>query len=341
MAGKGEPAMFFLRKKHSKVQVKVWDFENVVGVGRGYKFIRGQNAGKVSTVVLVKQKIPTNLLSRDQIIPKTIDGEITDVMEVGDIQLLGRTDLNRPAKPGMSIGHYKISAGTLGAVVRDRETGETLILSNNHVLANISDGTDERSKIGDPILQPGRYDGGTDNDVIARLERFVPLYKDIGLPSCHIANWFSACCNMLIGLVKPQYHIRVLRKTGKANAVDAALAKPVDQNLVAPEVFELGPVKGIKAAKPGMVIKKSGRTTGVTESKIKVMDATLKISLGGREIGVFEDQVVAGPMSEPGDSGSLILTEDNYAVGLLFAGSNKATVINRIETVMDRLNITF
>lgn len=317
------------------------EFDNVVGVGKGLKQIRGKDAGKVTTVVLVKKKIPVKQLHRDEIIPKKIDGEITDVIEVGDIQLLGRTDLVRPAKPGVSIGHYKISAGTFGAVVKDKATGQPLILSNNHVLANITDGTDERSKIGDPILQPGRYDGGTDKDVIAHLERFVPLHKNFGLPTCQIAGGFARCFNTILGIVKPQYHISILRKTGQTNAVDAALAKPVDLNLISNEIYELGPIKGIKFAEPGMIIKKSGRTTGVTQSKIKVLDATLKISLGGSEIGVFEDQVVAGPMSEPGDSGSLILSEDNYAVGLLFAGSNKATVINRIETVFEQLNVTF
>jgi hypothetical protein len=333
--------MFFFRKKYSTAQDRLLEFNNVVGVGKGLKQVRGQDVGKVSTVVLVKEKIPAKLLSRNEIIPKKIDGEITDVIEVGDIQLLGRTDLVRPAKPGMSIGHYKISAGTFGAVVKDIATGQPLILSNNHVLANITDGTDERSKIGDPILQPGRYDGGTDKDVIAHLERFVPLHKDFGLPTCQIASGFAWCLNTFLGIIKPQYRVSLLRKTGQTNAVDAALAKPIDPYLVSNEVFELGTVKGIKSAEPGMVIKKSGRTTGVTQSKIKVMDATLKISLGGSEIGVFEDQVVAGPMSEPGDSGSLILTEDNYAVGLLFAGSNKATIMNRIETVFNQLNVTF
>ena len=46
-------------------------------------------------------------------------------------------------------------------------------------------------------------------------------------------------------------------------------------------------------------------------------------------------------MSMPGDSGSLVLTEDNFAVGLLFAGSEQATMLNNIEYVLDRLNITF
>jgi hypothetical protein len=41
----------------------------------------------------------------------------------------------RPAQGGVSIGHYKITAGTLGCLVRDGKGG-TYILSNNHVLAN-------------------------------------------------------------------------------------------------------------------------------------------------------------------------------------------------------------
>lgn len=58
-----------------------------------------------------------------------------------------------------------------------------------------------------------------------------------------------------------------------------------------------------------------------------------------QEYGLFTDQILAGPMSMPGDSGSLILTSDNYAVGLLFAGSEQATLFNRINHVLDKLNI--
>ena len=73
--------------------------------------------------------------------------------------------------PGISIGHYSITAGTFGAVVRDAATNARLILSNNHVLANSNSGSK-----GDTILQPGRYDGGKDpQDRIAELERFVTI----------------------------------------------------------------------------------------------------------------------------------------------------------------------
>ncbi len=53
----------------------------------------------------------------------------------------------------------------------------------------------------------------------------------------------------------------------------------------------------------------------------------------------FSDQVVAEMDSQPGDSGALILDLNRKAVGLLFAGSDKLTVFNRISTVLDRLEV--
>ena len=78
----------------------------------------------------------------------------------------------RPNIPaGVSIGHYAVTAGTLGAVVFDNNTGEPLILSNNHVLANSNQGA-----IGDAILQPGTTDHGLrPDDVVAKLHRFEML----------------------------------------------------------------------------------------------------------------------------------------------------------------------
>jgi hypothetical protein len=34
------------------------------------------------------------------------------------------------------VGHFKITAGTIGAIAREKKTGRDVILSNNHVLAN-------------------------------------------------------------------------------------------------------------------------------------------------------------------------------------------------------------
>jgi hypothetical protein len=73
-------------------------------------------------------------------IPADLDGVPTDVLEIGKIRaFLTPTDRWRPAPGGVSIGHYRITAGTLGLFVCDRASGTRLILSNNHVLAKSND----------------------------------------------------------------------------------------------------------------------------------------------------------------------------------------------------------
>ena len=83
--------------------------------------------------------MPLTALAAESVVPKEIDGIPTDVVEVGkvhslaglaqaqeveypDVPLAQRREKWRPAHPGVSIGHYKITAGTFGAVVIDRRT---------------------------------------------------------------------------------------------------------------------------------------------------------------------------------------------------------------------------
>ena len=129
--------------------------KNVVGVGVGYKVQGGSQSDDVAIVVMVSRKLPLPALAPEAVLPKNIEGVSIDVIQVGQIRALqARTDRWRPAPGGVSIGHYKITAGTFGSIVRDRETGNRLILSNNHVIANSND-----ADAGDEILQPGPIDG--------------------------------------------------------------------------------------------------------------------------------------------------------------------------------------
>jgi hypothetical protein len=54
----------------------------------------------------------------------------------------------------------------------------------------------------------------------------------------------------------------------------------------------------------------------------------------------FTDQLLAGAMSQGGDSGSAVLDDERRLVGLLFAGSETTTVVNRIEHVFSALGVT-
>jgi endonuclease G len=71
-----------------------------------------------------------------------------------------------PLRGGISISSSSYGSGTLGGLVRDRNTGKAMVLSNWHVLS-VYWGAPR----GQPILQPGWNDGGTSADVIAALDR--------------------------------------------------------------------------------------------------------------------------------------------------------------------------
>lgn len=319
--------------------VQLLDLPNVVGVGKGWKMTRGESTQDLSVVVLVSKKVPRENLARSEMVPKKLGSISTDVIEVGDIRFLSRTDFIRPAPPGVSIGHYQISAGTFGAVVRDRNTKELLILSNNHVLANSTDGRDGRAKIGDPIYQPGPHDGGKREHLIGHLHRFIPLSREYGTSGCPQAASIEKFANKCIKTVRPQYRMVLQRHSAQGNLVDAALARPVDPKAITPEILDIGPVKGVREAQVGMKLVKSGRSSGFNSAEVKVVSTMMRVALSSQESVMFEDQIVTGPMASPGDSGSLVLDTEGYAVGLLFAGSDSASVVNRIQNVTELLDI--
>jgi hypothetical protein len=311
---------------------------NVVGVGTGYKRRGGRAAGELCVVALVRQKIPRAGLLKNEFVPSEVGGIPTDVVQVGHIKALtSPTERWRPALGGVSIGHYLVTAGTLGSVVRDASSGERLILSNNHVLAN-----NNQAQIGDAILQPGRADGGQLNaDTIGTLLRFEPIRFNETQATCDLALAFAQLGNMAARVMGSKHRVKAFYSDPEAsNLVDAALARPADDREVVDEILELGPVNGALPAELGMNVRKSGRTTGLTSGRIVVLNVTVDVDYGNGNAR-FEDQIVSTPMSQPGDSGSLLVAgEALKAVGLLFAGSDQATLYNPIAHVQSALGIT-
>ncbi len=311
---------------------------NVVGVGIGYKVIKGRRTDELCTVVLVRQKIPEAGLDPEALVAPEIDGVATDVVQVGNLWALqSPIDRWRPAPGGVSLGHYQVTAGTFGSVVRDRATGERLILSNNHVLANSND-----ANPGDPILQPGVADGGkVENDTIARLERFCPIEFSTLPPVCPLAIGVVNMANALARVLGSRHRLQAIQSDPTAsNLVDAAVARPLDNNDILAEILVIGVVGGTTEATLGMSVRKSGRTTGLTTGEITVLEATVDVGYGSGRTARFDEQIVTSPMSSPGDSGSLLVAGDSqHAVGLLFAGSDQTTIHNPIQAVLDCLEV--
>jgi hypothetical protein len=215
---------------------------------------------------------------------------------------VSKTSRVRPVPGGVSVGSVLVTAGTLACVVYDAETGKPLILSNRHVFWGPK---------GTAILQPGSYDGGRDpDDVIGRVLRFTEI-----------------------------------REYPDTNIVDAALGEPVSPGTVSSEVLDIGVIAGVEEAREGAVVCKSGRSTCYTCGRIVDTGATVKVYGYKTPSGyaVFEDQVIVEPaISSPGDSGSIAVNpETKRAIGLVFAGSDKVTVMNKASNVSRLLRVSF
>jgi hypothetical protein len=247
-------------------------------------------------------------------IPEWLESTPVQVEVTGMVVALGdTTSRQRPAPIGVSTGHPDITAGTIGARVKDAAGGNVYALSNNHVYANQNE-----ASIGDNVLQPGAFDGGTDPaDAIGTLYAYVP-----------IDFTFAG-----------------------ENYVDAAIALSSTSDL-GNATLEDGygvPSSQIAAASIGLHVQKYGRTTGLTHGEVSAVNVYVEVcyeQIWGFCIksAYFFDQIqISGSgFSGGGDSGSLIVTDDanKNPVGLLFAGSDTTTFANRIDSVLDAFGVT-
>ncbi len=329
----------FAEAKYMKGQYsrRIMKMPNVVGVGIGYKETSGKRLDELCITVLVRRKLPIEALPSSGLIPHELEGVKTDVIEVGELRVhQARTDRWRPIPGGVSIGHYLITAGTLGCMVRDRSSNERLILSNNHVLANSN-----QARPGDSILQPGVADhGNIASDTVAQLIRFVPISFTVEPPTCGIAQGVVTASNKVAQILGSGHRLQAFKQNPQAvNQVDAAVARPEVGIEFLDEILEIGVVGGVTPAKLGMKVRKSGRSTGFTMGQITILDATVDVNYNDK-VARYDGQIITTGMSAPGDSGSLLVAEDALlAVGLLFAGSEQVTIFNPIQEVLDSLQV--
>lgn len=326
---------------------------HVVGAGAGWRERAGTVTDEPALVVFVVRKLPPDQLAPAARVPERVFGLRTDVVPIGYPRALGpgraarapaaagpadlrlRTRRVRPAPPGVSVGHYRDTAGTLGALVRDRRSGAPLILSNNHVLANRAGEGDGRAAPGDPVLQPGPSDGGTAADVLALLTRYVPLR----LVRQAVPAAAAAASARAAGLPVARLLVPAALALAGLNRVDAAVAAPVDPSAVVPEILGLGRPRPPRAVLPGAQVRKSGRTTGVTWGRVRAVATTVYVDMGSGWAALFAEQVIATPMAAPGDSGSLLVDADGHAVGMVAAGSEDSTIANPIGAVLEELGV--
>jgi endonuclease G len=154
---------------------------NVSSIGIGYKVRDGKQTNELSIQFTVNTKATPEALGEldtkelpksitvagveipTDVIERTYHPDFRVVPEAAPDERKLRID---PVRPGVSAGHQTITAGTIGAIVYDTETGKPCVLSNWHVLQG------DDGQLGDIVVQPGPYDDNrTDRNHLGPLLR--------------------------------------------------------------------------------------------------------------------------------------------------------------------------
>ncbi|HEU4456250.1 MAG TPA: hypothetical protein VFR81_24505, partial [Longimicrobium sp.] len=271
--------------------------ERVVGTAVGFRFVNGTLTSEMVVKILVTEISKGAEASALSAVPSDIGVPVV-VEEVGEVvpQMYNRR-YARPVRCGVSIGHPRVTAGTIGCLVQ-LNNGRLCLLSNNHVIADSN-----RARIGDPILQPGPADTGVaPGDRIAALENFVPIaFPGPNLVDAAVA-WTSrqnvdrrhVTFDMSTTPVQPRLGMTVM-KNGRTTQATLGTITDLSVNV------SVGYAGGV---------------------------AQFRNQIGIRGVG--------GVFSRGGDSGSVIVTANTkQPVALLFAGrrDNSVTFANPIATV--------
>jgi hypothetical protein len=210
--------------------------------------------------------------------------------------------------------------GTLGSLLTDGTN--QYILSNTHVFAMdiVLGGNSRIAAIGDPVVQPGLIDVGC---IATTAQDVATLSSLASLPA---ANVDAAIAKIIAGMVR----------------TDGA-------------ILEVGTLsKSTVAGFVGQLVKKSGRTTGLTRSNVTGLNGTVSITYENECAGgtaftkTFTGQIIVANKTSrflaSGDSGSLMVEDiatNPRAVGLLFAGSSSTAIANPINEVLTWFGPTF
>lgn len=242
---------------------------------------------------------------------------------------------------GLRIAHQKTwekkksKYGTLGGIVKNIHDDNLSILSCHHVLANVN-----QPKI---------------DDLIVYLKENTQSYKPKNI---RLFNIFNNCISqnnyepIQIGCLS-QYND--IKYPPHRNYMDAAIAETVSLDTINPNPNInlpkfLPKFQGVRDSHfintqlTKKEVSKLGAKTGMTKGIVLDVLGSHKINYDGKT-AIFDNVISIGTadkgksFAKPGDSGSIIYDNHNYAVGLLFAGSENTTYAIPIETVLHHFKV--
>lgn len=223
----------------------------------------------------------------------------------------------RPVSGGNSVSAWSnllggYVTGTVGLAAQNNR-GQTVILSNNHVLCGIDTVQRGGANAGTPVFQPGAYFGGEPG-----ADNFATLYQ-----------WGR------------------IDEVG-ANRLDWATALVQDPTQVSDQVLNVGTPVSVADFLEGMQVVKTGALSGYTTGQVIDVSATIEVNYENLFTATFDDQVIVqgsqgGPFAVPGDSGSAAVARAGDKVvagGLVFSGSSTIAVLNKMTLVQQAAGLT-
>ena len=318
---------------------------NVVGYSKRFrKRIRdGVKIDEDVFRVYVSKKVPLSYLKLGDIIPAyLVEGIPTDIVEIGkptapppggvlEYEFLDVIERVRPLVAGISIGNWSITAGTLGWFFKDGK-GQEVLGSNAHVFAEdpLRSGSLEKR-----IVQPGRFDGGTTEDIVAEYLWHEPL----GGSECTPSNLITGTLNAVYrGLGRKTRYTLELNEAYKIDFGVAIPSVEFSEEIYgvhsyegfvglgfagsdktsffckATSILEAGwsPMNvGIRIVHIGDLIHKVGRTSEYTSGRVIDDSVHGKVDYGNFNVVEFDDLILTEKMLEGGDSGSSAWKEMN------------------------------
>lgn len=284
----------------------------VIGVGVGIKETQGSLTETLCYRVYVDRKLDSAHLGKHLLVPETILGIPTDVLEKEPTILNSFPDTTKypSLRGGVQIrneyfsGDNSVGAGTIGCLARTVVGNKLVGLTAGHVL------TDGRTGSPPPAVTT----------------------IDIGHP-----RWIKCCCCCTyneVGLVS-----RVSSVAGLDCGIfelDTNAAAKVVEFATEDQVWGVGLIKGVEQAVCYELVRKRGAATGIT------FGIVVDVLYDGGKLLINPCTEYAN-FSQPGDSGAVIVNKNNKVVGLLVGASrtNAAQgVAHHIKPVLVELDIT-
>ncbi len=282
------------------------------------------------TKKLKKETIERNIKNKKSpwkkrdMVPKAVKTGInrekpTKVIEIGEIKIHFDRKRYRPIEGGCEISlKGSRSVGTAGAPVTYKRYGSLKIMGVFSSFLKLLERVGLKPVIVNALL--------TNTHVVA---------KNVSRPIIGLPIVQPGVNGEEIGLVSTTTPIL----NGYKNRLDAALVDTGIPN--SGKILKVGEVKGHRQSIRGESVHKYGRTTSYTSGKCLSKNATLYVNYGEFNALMVNCDIYSR-MSNSGDSGSVIIAKkDNYAVSLLFAGSDKVTIGIPMPSVVDELGISF